>query len=267
VRSVRSTNYDYPSQTWTNIEVYVLDTGIRRSHTEFQNRAVWGTDSISRSPHRTDRQGHGTHVAGTIGGRLFGVAKGVRMIDVRVLGDDGGGTMSSIIGGINWVANRQRGLRRTGIANLSLGGPFSLANNRAVDAATAAGVLMVTASGNENQNGCNVSPGSASTALNVNAADINDNPARFSNWGTCTHIYAPGVDIRSAGHRGDTAVATMSGTSMAAPHMAGVAAKILAENPRQSVQQLRAAVFQRATRNAMRRVDRNTPNVYLRHTC
>jgi len=267
LNSVRQNNYDYHNLNFGGtIDVYVVDTGIRLSHTEFQGRAVFGTDTTTQFPPRTDQNGHGTHVAGTVGGQLFGIAKGATLIDVRVLAANGSGTTNGIIAGINWVAGTARNRRRTAIANLSLGGGWNLATNQAVDAATAANVLMVTASGNERQNGCNVSPGSASTALNVNAADISDNIASFSNFGTCTHIFAPGVDIRSAWHTSNTAVNVISGTSMAAPHVAGVAAKLLALNRGHTAASLRSTILNMATRNVIRFTN-GSPNVNLRMAC
>lgn len=266
-RSGTSTTYDFHNNAGRGVDVYVLDTGIRRTHNEFEGRAFFGMDATTRSPPRNDPQGHGTHVASSVGGRLFGVAKSVNMIDVRVLGADGRGSNSGIIAGINWVAQQCRSRGRTCIANLSLGGGFSRSLNSAVDAATGNRVLSIVASGNEATDACNVSPASASTALTVNNANSSNRPAGSTNFGTCTHIWAPGSSIRGAGFRSNTEVRTLSGTSMAAPHVAGVAAKRLALNPSMTVNQLRRAILDGARTGMMSGDMRRSPNRYVRMTC
>jgi subtilisin family serine protease len=253
-----STTYRFPDRSESGIFAYVLDTGIRRSHTEFQGRATWGWSAFS-NPHRTDRQGHGTHCAGTVGGRLFGVAKSVRLVDVQVLGDDGRGSTSGIIGGINWVASQTRSRGRTSVANLSLGGGRSSGLDDAVNNAVNSNVLIVSASGNENQDACNVSPARAARSLTVNAATSSDIRSSFSNWGSCTHVFAPGSSITSASHMSDTGSTRMSGTSMAAPHVAGIAVKYLAMNPTQSAWSLRSQVINSARTGLISDV-RGSPN-------
>jgi subtilisin family serine protease len=266
-RSGTSTTYDFHNNAGRGVDVYVLDSGIRRTHTEFEGRATFGMDATTSRPPRNDPNGHGTHVASSVGGRLHGVAKFVNMIDVRVLGADGRGSNSGIIAGINWVAQQCRARGRTCIANLSLGGDRSRALNSAIDAATGNRVLSIVASGNDASDACDFSPASAATALTVNNADSRNRPARSTNFGRCTHIWAPGSSIRGAGHRSNTEMRTLSGTSMAAPHVAGVAAKRLALNPTMSVSQLRSAILDRARTGMMQGELRRSPNSYVRMTC
>lgn len=267
ISRVASTAYDYIARNEAGVTVYIVDSGIRRDHVDFEGRALFGTDTTTATPPRTDQNGHGTHVAGTVGGRLYGVAKTVRLVDVRVLDARGSGSTTGIVNGINWLANNCRAGGRTCIANLSLGGPAATATDNAVNAAHANGVLMIVASGNDGQNACNVSPARATQAFTVNAADVNDNRATFSNWGACTNLYAPGVNIRSAWHTSTTAVNTISGTSMASPHVAGVAARLLAANPALTPNDLRNQIIQRMSGNVVRNNPTQTPNQYVRLTC
>lgn len=266
-RSGTSTTYDFHNNAGQGVDVYVIDSGIRRTHNEFGGRATFGMDATTSRPPRNDPNGHGTHVASSVGGRLYGVAKSVSLIDVRVLREDGRGPNSGIIAGINWVAQQCRARGRTCIANLSLGGGFSRSLNAAIDAATANRVLSIVASGNDASDACQISPASAATALTVNNADSANRPAQTTNFGTCTHIWAPGSRIQGAGFRSNTETRTLSGTSMAAPHVSGVAAEMLALNPSMSVSQLRRAVLGGARSGMMQGDLRRSPNAYVRHTC
>ena len=217
------------TDTGAGVTAYVLDTGIRTSHTQFGGRAVAGFDAFGGTGQ--DCHGHGTHVAGTIGGSTYGVAKGVRLVAVRVLDCAGSGSWSGIIAGIDWVTYTRTG---PSVANMSLGGGLNSAVNDAVARSTARGVTHVVAAGNDNQNACGYSPASAPSAITVAATGLSsgvDVKASFSNWGPCVDVFNPGVGITSAWYTSTTAIATLNGTSMASPHVAGQAALFLQSNP------------------------------------
>lgn len=219
-------NYQY---TGAGVYAFVIDTGILSTHNEFGGRAATpGYTAIIDGNGTTDCNGHGTHVAGTVGGNTYGVAKGVTLVPVRVLGCTGSGTNSGVIAGVDWVA---KSTLRPAVANMSLGGGFSSATNASVAGAVAAGVTMVVAAGNDNRNACNYSPASAPSAITVGATTSSDARSSYSNFGTCLDIFAPGSSITSAWYTGTTVTNTISGTSMASPHVAGVAALALAANP------------------------------------
>ncbi|MFC5101767.1 S8 family serine peptidase [Kibdelosporangium philippinense] len=229
----------------SNVTAYVLDSGIRISHATFGGRARWGVNTVGDGID-TDCNGHGTHVAGTIGGAEFGVAKSVNLVAVKVLGCNGRGTFAGIISGIDWVT---RNAARPAVANMSLGGDPNPAADEAVRNSIASGITYAIASGNASANACNVSPARVAEAITVNATDANDRRADFSNWGSCTDIFAPGVDIVSSFHTSDNATATGEGTSMASPHVAGAAALWLAEHPYDTPQQVTNAILTDATRD------------------
>ncbi len=201
----------------SNVTAYVIDTGISTSNGDFGGRARNVYDAFGGTGE--DCNGHGTHVAGTIGGTTWGVAKGVNLRGVRVLNCSGSGSTSGIVAALNWLRTNAV---RPAVANMSLGGGYSSSLNSATNSLANSGVFMAVAAGNENQNACNVSPASASAAYTTAASDRNDRRASFSNWGSCVDAYAPGVAIRSAWLSGGAN--TISGTSMASPHVAGVAA-------------------------------------------
>jgi subtilisin family serine protease len=220
--------YHY-NRTGAGVYVYVIDSGIRTAHNQFGGRAlnVWdGTGGNGQ-----DCNGHGTHVAGTIGGSVHGMAKEARLRGVRVFGCSGGTTNSMIIAAVDWV--RQNRLNPA-VANMSLGGGWSSALNTAVTNLWNSGVFVAVAAGNSNANACNYSPASASGAYTVASSDWQDRKSSFSNWGSCVNIYAPGSSITSTWHTSNTATNTISGTSMAAPHVAGLAALIKQTNPNAS---------------------------------
>ena len=208
-----SGTYTYTA-TGAGVRVYIIDTGVRPSHTQFGGRAstVYGGD---------DCNGHGTHVAGTVAGSTYGVAKGALIRGVRVLNCAGSGTWSGIIAGMDWVRTNHI---KPAVANMSLGGGFSSSVNTAANNLSNAGVFVAVAAGNSNANACNYSPASASAVTSVMSSTSSDAKSSFSNFGSCAHVYAPGSSITSAWHTSNTATNTISGTSMASPHVAGVAA-------------------------------------------
>jgi subtilisin family serine protease len=233
--------YQY-NVTGRGVHAYILDTGIRYTHSEFGGRASLGIDMFGGDG--SDCFGHGTHVAGTVGGATYGVAKDVVLYSVRVLDCDGSGTYESVIGGVDWVtANHQS----PAVANMSLSGYYSQALNDAVAAATQAGVFFAVSSANAGEDACNYSPASAPEATTVGATDQFDREADFSNRGPCVDIWAPGVSITSAGGWDDVATLVLSGTSMSAPHVTGTAALYLELNPLAAVADVDEALKANAT--------------------
>jgi subtilisin family serine protease len=250
----------YTSGAATGVTAYVLDTGIRTSHAEFGGRAVDGWDFIDRDPVAEDCNGHGTHVAGTIGGSTYGVAKDVTLVGVRVLDCQGSGSYSQIIAGVDWVTAHATG---PAVANMSLGGDPSTALDDAVNRSIAKGVTYAVAAGNDNKLACSASPARAAAAITVGATDRADARAAFSNYGSCLDIFAPGARIVSAGTVSDTAVVSMSGTSMAAPHVAGAAALVLGALPQQTPAQVRETLVARATPGVVIGPGAGSPNRLL----
>ncbi len=233
-----NTTYTY-NETASNVHAYVLDTGIFFTHAEFGGRAVPGFDSIGDGRNGNDCNGHGTHVAGTIGGNTYGIAKGVQLHAVRVLDCTGAGTTSGVIAGVDWVAaNRQL----PAVANMSLGGGASTALDNAVRNAITRGVSFSVAAGNSNANACNSSPARLVQAITVGASTATDARATFSNFGTCLDLFAPGANITSAWYTSTTATNTISGTSMSSPHTAGVAALYLSANPTKTPAEVETAL-------------------------
>ncbi|CVK91821.1 probable endopeptidase K [Fusarium mangiferae] len=217
--------YNYDATAGSGSTVYILDSGIRTTHKEFGGRALWGTNFVSGSPD-TDEFGHGTRVAGTVGGKTYGAAKGCRMYAVKVIDKDGLSSMSTILQGLQWAVNhaKSRGITKKSIINASLGGPYTKIGNDAVKAATDLGITIVVAAGNDGSDAANYSPASAPSAITVGAIDSSSYRTLWSNYGNLVDIFAPGSDILSAGHLSDSSSLYMSGTSMAAPHVAGLAA-------------------------------------------
>nr|WP_309110735.1 S8 family serine peptidase [Saccharothrix sp.] len=234
-------SYTYPN-TASNVRAYIIDTGIRTTHSDFGGRATWGTNTVDSN--NTDCNGHGTHVAGTVGGTAYGVAKEVKLIAVKVLNCQGSGTTSGVVNGVNWVTQNAV---KPAVANMSLGGGADTALDNAVRNSISAGITYAVASGNSNANACNYSPARVAEALSVNASTNTDARASFSNYGTCTDIFAPGQNITSAWHTSDSATNTISGTSMASPHVAGAAALYLADNPSAAPAAVQTALVNAAT--------------------
>ncbi|MFP5310195.1 MAG: S8 family serine peptidase [Actinomycetes bacterium] len=235
--------YTY-TPTGSGVHAYVIDTGIRASHTEFTGRMGNGATAIGDGRGSDDCNGHGTHVAGTVGGTTYGVAKAVTLHAVRVLDCQGSGTNSGVIAGVDWVtANHVK----PAVANMSLGGGISSALDTAVSNSIAAGVTYALAAGNENADACGSSPARVAAGLTVGSTTSTDARSSFSNWGSCVDLFAPGSSITSAWHTSNTATNTISGTSMAAPHVAGVAALYLQGNPSATPAQVGSAILGDAT--------------------
>ncbi|EWZ27754.1 peptidase S8/S53 domain-containing protein [Fusarium oxysporum Fo47] len=237
--SHRSTNnggafdsgYYYDSTAGAGVHVYVVDTGIRTTHSEFSGgRAIWGANFVSGSPN-TDEFGHGTHVAGTIGGKTYGVAKACKVYAVKVFDKNGSGTMAGVIQGLQWAVNnaKARGVAKKAVVNMSLSGSYTAAVNDAVKAATDAGLTVVVAAGNFNDDASLYSPASAPSAITVGAVDATNYRTWFSNYGSLVDIFAPGSGILSSWHLSDSASRYLAGTSMASPHVAGLAAYFISK--------------------------------------
>jgi len=230
-------SFTYPSSS--GVHAYILDTGIRGTHNNFTGRMGNGYTAVNDGQGTNDCQGHGTHVAGTVGGTTWGVAKNVTLHPVRVLGCDGSGSNSGVIAGMDWVtANAVK----PAVANMSLGGGASQATDDAIARMTNAGIATVVAAGNDSSNACNYSPARAPSAITVGSTTSSDAMSSFSNYGSCVDVYGPGSNITSASYSSNTGSTSMSGTSMASPHLAGVAALYLAANPNATPSQVTTAI-------------------------
>jgi hypothetical protein len=251
--------YGY-NQTGASVHVYVLDTGLRKTHAQFAGRVGAGFTAITDGQGTNDCNGHGTHVAGTIGGTTYGVAKAVTIHPVRVLGCSGSGSTAGVIQGVDWVTAHRV---RPAVANMSLGGSTSTALDAAINNSIAAGVVYAVAAGNANADACAGSPSRVPGALTVGASTSADARASFSNFGTCVDVFAPGLGIGSAWYTSDTATASLSGTSMASPHGAGAAALYLQTNPGATVAQAVQAVVAQATTGKVTSAGTGSPNRLL----
>ena len=252
-----SGTYTY-NWTGSGVRVYVIDTGIRTAHTQFGGRASNVFDAFGGSGQ--DCHGHGTHVAGTVGGSTYGVAKSSLLRGVRVLNCSGSGSNSGVIAGVDWVRNNHIA---PAVANMSLGGGASSALDTAVNNLSNAGVAIAVAAGNSNTNACNSSPARAANAITVGSTTSSDARSSFSNFGTCLDLFAPGSGILSAWATSNTATATLSGTSMASPHVAGVAALYKQANPSASAATVRNAIVNNATTNVISNPGTGSPNRLL----
>ncbi len=253
------TQYHY-SQTGAGVTAFIVDTGIYAGHSEFTGRVLPGANFVSDTNGTNDCHGHGTHVSGTVAGTTWGVAKAAKLVPVRVLDCTGNGSWSQVIAGLDYVASSTA---RPAVANLSLGGAASSTLDAAVAGAVSKGVTVVVAAGNSNVDACTASPAREPTAITVGASTSDDYRAYFSNIGTCLDLFAPGYNITSAGLTSTSATAVMSGTSMAAPHVAGAAALILQANPTATPAAVSDAIKASALTNKITGAGTGSPNLLL----
>ncbi len=249
------------TRTGVGVRIYVIDTGIRTDHVDFGGRASAGFDGFGGTGQ--DCNGHGTHVAGSAGGSTYGVAKSASLIAVRVLDCNGSGAWSTVIAGVDWVTLNHV---KPAVANMSLGGGANTAVDQAVSNSIAAGVTYAIAAGNDNANACNYSPARVATALTVGNSTSTDARASTSNYGSCVDLFAPGTNILSAWHTSTTATATISGTSMASPHVAGVAALYLQNNTTATPATVGSAIVATAFTNKLTGIGTGSPNRLLNAT-
>lgn len=252
--------YTWPESAGAGVTAYVIDTGIRITHKDFGERAGYGWDFVGNDKSAGDGNGHGTHVAATIAGTTYGVAKKAKVVSVRVLDNAGAGTTAQVIAGIDWVT---RHAHKPAVANLSLGGYANAQLDAAVRNSIASGVTYSVAAGNDGLPAGLYSPARVKEALTVGASDQADARASFSNFGAVLDLFAPGVAITSASYASDTGKATFSGTSMASPHVAGAAALYLADHPKATPAQVGKALVGRAVSGKIRGAGFGSPNRLL----
>ncbi|NGO14282.1 S8 family peptidase [Streptomyces sp. HC44] len=253
--------YNYPDSAGEGVTAYVIDTGVRVSHSDFGGRASDGFDAIDNDDTAQDGNGHGTHVAGTIAGEAHGVAKKAKIVGVRVLDDQGSGTTEQVVAGIDWVTANHSG---PSVANMSLGGTVDEALDAAVQKAIASGVTFAVAAGNESADASQGSPARVPEAITVASSTEDDQQSDFSNFGSVVDLYAPGSEITSDWNTGDDATNTISGTSMATPHVAGAAAVYLAGHPDATPDQVSQALTDGATADTISNASPGTPNKLLK---
>ncbi len=253
-------SYTYPDSAGQGVTAYIIDTGVRITHTDFGGRASYGYDAIDNDNTAQDGHGHGTHVAGTVAGTLHGVAKKAKIVGVRVLNNSGSGTTAQVVAGIDWVA---RNAVKPAVANMSLGGGADSALDTAVRNAIASGVTFAVAAGNESGNASTRSPARVTEAITVGATTSGDAKASYSNFGAVLALFAPGSSNTSAWRTSDSATNTISGTSMASPHVAGAAALHLAANPTATPAQVSAALTSAATTGVVTGPGTGSPNRLL----
>ncbi|MFH3860988.1 S8 family peptidase [Acinetobacter nosocomialis] len=243
-----NSTYSY-SQTGTGTTAYIVDTGILSTHQEFSGRVLNGYTAISDGNGTTDCNGHGTHVAGTVGGTTYGVAKNVKLVPVRILGCDGSGASSNVIAGLDWILKNGS---KPAVVNMSLGGAASSSLDSAVENLYNNGYVMVVAAGNSNTDACTSSPARTSNAITVAATDNTDTRASYSNYGSCVDIFAPGSQINSSWIGSNTATKVLNGTSMATPHVAGVVAELLQSTPTATPQTITSNLLNQATSDVVK---------------
>ncbi|MFF5481152.1 S8 family peptidase [Streptomyces sp. NPDC012935] len=256
-----SGTYTYPDSAGSGVTAYVIDTGVRITHQQISGRASYGYDAVDGDTTASDGNGHGTHVATTIAGSTYGVAKKAKIVAVRVLDNAGSGTTAGVIAGIDWVTNNHSG---PSVANLSLGGGASASLDTAVRNSIASGVTYAVAAGNSNANASSYSPARVTEAITVGATTSSDARASYSNYGSVLDIFAPGSSITAGWYTSDTATNTISGTSMATPHVAGAAAVYLANHTSATPATVASALTGGATANVVTGPGTGSPNRLLK---
>ncbi|MEU1213109.1 S8 family serine peptidase [Streptomyces sp. NPDC005790] len=253
--------YTYPDAAGGDVTAYVIDTGVRVTHNDFEGRAASGFDAVDNDDDADDGNGHGTHVAGTIAGAAHGVAKKAKIVAVRVLDDAGSGTTEQVVAGIDWVTANHEG---PSVANMSLGGSADPALDAAVQKAIASGVTFAVAAGNESSDAGEGSPSRVPEAITVASSTVDDEQSSFSNFGSVVDIYAPGSDITSTWNDSDDGTNTISGTSMATPHVVGAAAVYLGGHPDATPEEVATALTDGATPDAVTNATEGTANKLLK---
>jgi subtilisin family serine protease len=256
-----SGTYTYPDSAGSGVTVYVIDTGVRITHQQISGRASHGYDAVDGDSNASDGNGHGTHVATTIAGTTYGVAKKAKIVGVRVLNNSGSGTTAGVIAGIDWVTKNHSG---PSVANMSLGGGASATLDTAVRNSIASGVTYAVAAGNSSTTASSSSPARVAEAITVGATTSTDAKASYSNYGSALDIFAPGSAITAGWHTGDTATNTISGTSMATPHVAGAAAVYLAGHTSSTPAQVATALVNGAVTGKVTSAGSGSPNRLLR---
>ncbi|KAF9172909.1 serine protease [Mortierella sp. AD011] len=270
--------YEHNPKGGNGVTVFVIDTGINIKHVEFEGRAEWGKTVPSGDPD-TDDNGHGTHCAGTIASRAYGVSKKAKVVAVKVLRSNGSGTMSDVVGGVEYAVDSHKALEtaqgkkyKGSVANMSLGGGKSRPLDAAVANAIESGLHFAVAAGNDNRDACDYSPAGVPTAVTVGASTLDDTRAYFSNYGRCVDIFGPGLNIESTYIGSTTAKRTLSGTSMASPHVAGLIAYYLSLAPESSSsfhsgpltpQEMKDLLIERGTRDILTDVKSGSPNILI----
>lgn len=266
-------NYEYNPDGGKDVKVYVIDTGVNVDHSDFNGRAVWG-QTVPNGDRDEDGNGHGSHCGGTIAGTKYGIAKKATVVAVKVLRSNGSGTMADVVRGVDWATSahlkeeaqaQQKGTKYKGaVANMSLGGGKSPSLDRAVNGAVESGIVFAVAAGNDNADACNYSPAASELAITVGASTIEDERAYFSNYGKCVDVFAPGLNILSIWKGGRYATNTISGTSMASPHVAGLAAYFLSlEEEKVSPKYIKDKILELATEGVLDKIPSNTPNLLI----
>ncbi|MET7849384.1 S8 family peptidase [Streptomyces avermitilis] len=256
-----SGTYTYPDTAGSGVTAYVIDTGVRITHSQISGRASYGYDAVDGDTTASDGNGHGTHVATTIAGSTYGVAKKAKVVAVRVLDNAGSGTTAGVIAGVDWVTNNHSG---PSVANLSLGGSASTSLDTAVSNSIASGVTYAVAAGNSSANASSYSPARVAAAITVGATTSTDAKASYSNYGSVLDIFAPGSSITAGWNTSDTATSTISGTSMATPHVAGAAAVYLAGHTSATPAQVASALTAGATTGKVTSAGTGSPNRLLK---
>ncbi|MFW1841415.1 S8 family peptidase [Acinetobacter pittii] len=236
-------------QTGSGTTAYIVDTGILSTHQQFSGRVLSGYTAISDGNGTSDCHGHGTHVAGTVGGSTYGVAKNVSLVPIRILGCDGSGASSNVIAGLDWILKNGK---KPAVVNMSLGGEANASLDSAVENLFNNGYVMVVAAGNSNTDACSSSPARVSKAITVAATDSTDTRASYSNYGSCVDIFAPGSQINSSWIGSNTATKVLNGTSMATPHVAGVVAEMLQSTPTATPQTISTNLLNQASSNVVK---------------